>query len=290
MLLVSPTVRASENTLSTVLGRDGQLVSLVSGSYGDLVPSGDEASADVPILALRSTFPDGQESLDVVPATLDLENEEAAELVIDPVSGKTYVFWQSWTNLIHCRLLISFFDGAEWSEPLEVAGSAFAWRTSPTFAVTHDSYLDLGPDDQPIRVHRTVLHVVWTEETADGFWNTMYAPLVLEDGAYIGHHVVLTLNDLVAAPNSPSGAATVRIAPALKARNSENGSRDLVSRSALSADGHWSKSQFVPGELSWLGRFRRLGNPKARLRCRLEHSDRRRTTTHQVERRTGHLR
>jgi hypothetical protein len=211
---------ADERVVSTALGREGQLISLLSGTYGELFPGGSEAQDEVTVLALRRTLPDGQLLVDVVPATLNGDTEEAAELVVEPVSGVSYVFWQSWTNRIHSRLLVSSFNGESWNEPIEVSESPFAWQTSPAFAVTRDSFTDLADEDSP-QVARTVLHVVWTDEGEANRWNTKYAPLVLEDGEYIGDHPVLVLNDLVQVGEGAT-STNLQLAPVLRAREGEN--------------------------------------------------------------------
>ncbi len=247
-LLASGGARAEEQVVSTSLAHEGQLVSLISGTYGEMFPGGSEAEADVTVLALRRTLPDGRQILEVVPATLDQDTEEDAELVVEPVSGVSYVFWQSWTNLIHCRLLVSSFDGQTWSEPIQVSGSAFAWRTSPAFAVTRDSFTDVTADGTAIS--RTILHILWSEEGDDGYWETKYAPLVLENGVYIGNHPTLVLNDLVERGSGSSGT-DLRIAPALRARD-DNG---VVAAFLDQPSGRIAavELKFAAGELSILG-------------------------------------
>ena len=206
---------ADEKVLTTALAGDGRLVSLVHGSYGELFPGGSEARADVSVLALRWTSADGDEHMEAVPATLDQDSEDSAELVVMPDSGVSFVFWQSWSNLIQSRFRISSFDGETWTDPIEVTGSAFSWRTSPAFGISRGDFLYDGGEGGAVRVARTVLHVLWSEETAGGLWLTKYAPLVLEDGEYVGSHPILVLNDLVDAPTQ-GAVGDLRIAPVLR--------------------------------------------------------------------------
>lgn len=244
------TAAADEHVVSTALAHDGQLVSLLSGTYGELFPSGSEAQADVTVLALRRTQPDGQRLVEVVPATLDQDTEEAAELMVEPVSGVSYIFWQSWTNQIHSRFRVSSFDGETWGEPIDVSGAIFALRTSPAFAVTRDSFTDIAVEGEK-RVTRTVLHIVWSEEGVGNRWDTKYAPLVLEDGEYIGQHPVLVLNELV--QGEPAGAGSnLRVAPVLRSRDGENG---VVVAFLDQASGQVAavELRFAAGELSILG-------------------------------------
>ena len=253
-LLAAVGASAEERVVSTLLGRDGQLLTLIQGTYGELFPDGNEAQSDITVLALRRTSPSGVQELAVVPATLDAETEEAPVLVFEPDSGVAYVFWQSWINSIHSHFKIAAFDGESWAEPIEVSGPAFAWRTSPAFAVTRDSYSDLSTADgssTTAKVHRTVLHIVWSEAGDEGRWNTLYAPLVLEDGRYIGQHPVLVLNDLVTAPDADA-SSDLQIAPVLRQGVGENSviAAFLDQRSNRLAA---IELRFAAGELSILG-------------------------------------
>lgn len=208
--------------VATALGADGRLVSLLRGTYGELAPNGSLAEASEPVLALRTTLPDGQQALHVIPATLDYEREEAAELVIEPRSGVAYVLWQSWRSEIHSRFRVAAFDGERWGETIEISSPSSLWRILPVFAVTQDSYDDLSvAAEEDRKVHRTVLHVVWLEEGSDTAWQTLYAPLVLVDGEYLGHHPVLVLEDHV---TSEDGAATrdIPVPPVLRSRDADN--------------------------------------------------------------------
>jgi hypothetical protein len=249
--LVAP-AWADVQAVSTVLGQDGQLVTLLQADYAEIFPAGKESAADDTVLALRITQADGSQRLEPVPATLGAEREENPELGVESESGVTFVFWQSWVSQIHSRFLISSFDGTTWSEPIVVTGPAFSWRVSPAFAVTRDSYYQLVADgEEPAVVHRTVLHVAWLEEAEDGLWDTFYAPLVLENGEYVGNHPIIRLNELVEAEE---GAAVVdlQVAPALRSGQPDN----LVVAAFL--DQRTGKVaavelRFAAGELSLLG-------------------------------------
>lgn len=180
---------AEPRVITTALGHDGRLVSLVQGTYGEMFPDGAEVPSDFAVMALRSTSSAGDEDIQVIPATLDHDYEGVAELVMMGDTGVSFVFWQSWPSPIHSRLRVTSFDGETWTEPIEVASSAFSWRISPSFGVSR------GPSRGPVQ--RTVLHIAWLEEVAGGLWLSKYAPLILDDGKYVGSHPILVLNDFV---------------------------------------------------------------------------------------------
>lgn len=209
-------VGADQQVVTTALGQDGRLVSLLQGSYGELVPAGSEAGPDVPVLALRWTSPEGGQHVEAVPATLDLDREDTAELVVVPESGVTFVFWQSWTTLIQSRFRVTSFDGETWTDPIEVTSAAFAWRTSPAFGASGGDFLYVADGEAGTeRVQRTILHILWAEEADGGIWLTKYAPLLLENGHYVGSHPIIVLNDLLDALGGDR-VSDLRIAPVLR--------------------------------------------------------------------------
>ena len=239
--------------MATVLGQGGRVVSLIQGTYGEVFPDGSQVNADDPILALRSVFPDGRQITEPVPATLDDETEKAAELVYEPYSGVTYVFWQGWINSIHSRFKIAAFNGETWDETIEVSGSAFAWRTSPSFAVSRDTYARIDSEQEAVpTIHRTILHILWSEAADDGGWLTKYVPLVLENGTYLGSHPVIVLNDLIPVADASAAWEDLTVAPQLRLGDSGN------SVIAAFLDQHSTRLatvelRFAAGELSLLG-------------------------------------
>jgi hypothetical protein len=84
---------------------------------------------------------------------------------------------------------------------VDVSRAVGVLRGSLRAAVTRDrAELPAEGAEAPARLHRSVLHVVWLEEPGDA---VIYAPLVIEDGAYIGDHALYALDRLVAAGSEP---------------------------------------------------------------------------------------
>jgi hypothetical protein len=251
---LAATASAEPEVVTTALSNDGRVISLLQGTYGELFPEGSEATTDEAALALRIVGTDKTETLLPIPATLDGAWEESCELVVDPTSGTSYVFWQSQTNQIHSRFFVSSFDGEAWSEPIEVSGAPFSLKSSPAFAVTHDAYYDLGSADgsEPRRVNRTTLHLIWSEESRNGSWVTMYTPLILEDGRYVDEHPMIVLDDLLGdSPASGPPATRTDIHPVIEVADGGSSAvaafLDEVANQVVAV-----KLDFVPGEISAL--------------------------------------
>ena len=71
-LTVLATSAIAEAEVATALGRDGQLISLLSGTYGELFPDGTDAHADVAVLALQRTLADGQRLVGAVDRSIGI--------------------------------------------------------------------------------------------------------------------------------------------------------------------------------------------------------------------------
>jgi len=179
------------------LGADGDLYQVETGLARDLFPG--VLHTDNPVLALTVTRPDAPPHRLLVPGTEGAEVESVPSLFYEEVSGASYLIWESRSNYIHSEIKLASFAGGEWSTPIELTGEFFSLKTSPSLAITRDSYITFDEHGQP-RVHpRTIYHTIWWEEAAAGE-RVVYSPVVLVDGAYIGWNPLFVLNDLGFAP------------------------------------------------------------------------------------------
>jgi len=204
------------------VGGDGEIFTVLSGSYGDLFPGQGLTDPSNPVLALDLVHSDGSHERLLVPGTESEDFEDSTSLLVENSSDTVYLLWQTRINFIHSSLnLASFRDGA-FSPVIEIWGSPFGWKTSPQFAVTRDQFQSLGEDGQLTERTRTVVHVIWGEEGVDAP-KILYSPIVLLDGTYIGKSPVYELRDL-ALDNAPeaSGPVDVRLASASRIQPGRN--------------------------------------------------------------------
>lgn len=247
---------AAAETPVRALGAHGEVFTLLAGAYGDIAPEGNEDMASSSVLALRIERPDGTSTLSVVPATFGPDLDTAATLVLEPESNRVFLMWQSWSGIVKSRLLVAGFDGAGWTEPIEVSDDSNAWKSSPVLLVTRDDFRILE-HGVATKVQRTVVHVVWSQEVADGGYDTVYAPIVLEAGRYLGVHPVVVLNELdsdgaAAGVGVPFTTSSTSLTPYLRS----GGAGSSVVAAFLDMDrGRISAVELnlVPGELNALG-------------------------------------
>ena len=163
-----------------VLGKSGDIYQVTVGSYGELFPEGTDATADAEVLRLEARR--GSETVGhyLIPGSEADDSDKTPSLSFDASTGRLYVVWSSNNDSTLTRINLASFDGSEWSETIEVSGNIYSNKSAPRLAVTHDRF-ELAEGTSGESSTRTVLHVVWSEDTTDGE-KVMYAPVVLIDG------------------------------------------------------------------------------------------------------------
>jgi hypothetical protein len=181
-----------------VLGGEGEVYRVKSGTYAQLfpggkeIPSGDRTNL---VLALEIVKPDGSPERSLVPGTEGPGADRLPYLQYEETSRTVFLVWETRVNFVHPVLMLSGYNGS-WLEPIEILGNPFAPKSSPQLAVTHDTYQLPGSDGQPVTGRRMILHLVWGEEAGDGSIETFYTPVILSDGMRVGRSPVFRLNDL----------------------------------------------------------------------------------------------
>lgn len=179
-----------------VVGNQGTILKVHSGSYGELFHDGNESPSENSVLALDVLRPSGLERF-LVPTTGNRELEEISALYFGKDSGLTYLLWEGLVNGAHPFVNLASFDGSQWSDVIAIAGSVFADKGSADLVIVPES--DPVPkaahSDMPSK--RTVIYVVWKEITPSGGGEDFLVPIILEDGEYIGWRQVFNLSDLL---------------------------------------------------------------------------------------------
>ncbi len=163
-----------------VLGKSGDIYKVTVGTYSELFPDGTEASADAEVLRLEARRGSGTVEHHLVPGSEPDDSDKTPSLSFDASTGQLYVVWSSNNDSTLTRINLASFDGSEWSDTIEVSGNIYSNKSAPRLAVTHDRF-ELAEGSSGGSSTRTVLHVVWSEDTTDGE-RAMYAPVVLIDG------------------------------------------------------------------------------------------------------------
>ncbi len=177
-LLVGGAAQAQDS--APVLGKSGDIYKVTVGTYSELFQAGTEASADAEVLHLEARRSSGTVEHHLVPGSEPDHSDRTPSLFFDASTSRLYVVWSSNSTSTLSRINLASFDGSEWSETIEVSGNIYSDKSAPRLAVTHDRF-QLAGESPGESSTRTILHVVWSEDTVDGE-KVMYAPVVLIDG------------------------------------------------------------------------------------------------------------
>lgn len=198
----------------TVLGSEGEIYLVKTGTYGELFPGGNDTEPAYHVLALEVLKPGSALERHLVPGTEGPDLEGAPSLIFEEISKTLLLVWERRRNVIHPILMLSGYRGT-WLEPKEIVGSPFSPKASPQIAITRDTYKDGGADR-----HRTVLHVVWAEESGNDLIEAFYTPVLLEDGAFAENSPVINLNELDdSSPEANAAEPTPELLRALRIQN-----------------------------------------------------------------------
>jgi hypothetical protein len=181
------TLPARADHLDTALGADGQLYVVRAGPYGALFPASNTYDPSTPVLALDTTLPTAALQRQLVQGSPDGTVASSPALIYEDASKTLYVVWLSSGNAGGSVIELESYTANQWSPAITIIGNPAATKTPPQLAVTRDTHQETDPvSGNPVTHNRTVLHIVWSELAANGLNQAYYAPVIFEDGAWIG--------------------------------------------------------------------------------------------------------
>ncbi len=190
-----PATIGQAQQVQTVLGQNGTVYQLHEGRYGELFEDRIEADAESPVLALDVRHADGSFERLLIPGTETSDQESSASMVFEDQTGIIYLAWETLFNDQHPLLHLTSFDGAEWSELIEITSNIFAGKGEPQLVVLReaDQIVEQGSETNRCR---TTLHLTWWEES-EGISRKLHALIILDQGEYIGWAPILDLSNYV---------------------------------------------------------------------------------------------
>jgi hypothetical protein len=186
-MMAATATPARADHLGTALGASGQLYTVTAGFYGTLFPGSHAYTASTPVLALDTTLSGAAPQRQLVPSTAGGDVESSPALIYEDSSKTLFVVWVDTNDSANSVIELSSYDGSQWSPVIAIISNIYAAKTPPQLAVTRDTHQEVDPaSGNPVTRHRTVLHVVWSEDSRSGQYQAYYAPVVFEEGAWIG--------------------------------------------------------------------------------------------------------
>jgi len=230
LALILPAAARADH-LGMALGADGELYTVTAGTYAALFPGSKACAtcnAQTVVLALDTVLPGKPAQRQLVPTTDSGDVESAPALIYEDGSKTLFVVWVCGVQWVNSVIKLSSYDGSQWSDPITIISNPYATKTPPQLAVTRDTHQEPDPvSGNQVTHHRTVLHIVWSEDSASGLYQSYYAPVIFEDGSWIGTAPIPThLNAFDAGEQAAQAAGTTPISSPLVYTPSVQSGRD----------------------------------------------------------------
>ncbi len=198
-----------------VLGNDGELYTVKTGTYGALFPGGRDADPGNSVLALEIARHGEPPQRLLVPDTWDKAVDSSPAVFFETDASTVLLVWESRLSSVEFSVRLASFDGSRWAPTIEVSNST---KSSPQLAATlqiastHDSYKEKDAEGKPVVKHRRVLHLTWSQESADGISNeAFYTPVIIDEGTFIGVNPIFRLNSFDRSNDQPAGAVAAEL-------------------------------------------------------------------------------
>ena len=190
---------------SAVLAKDGTLYEVFPTSYGAVIPGANASDATLRVLALRTTPPGGTPAVEVVGGTVNDFFKLEASIEFDEATQSVFIVYSRVRGFFSDVLVAIHRDGA-WVDGNFLPNPGLYISLSPQLLVTRQTYTDADADGQPLTKSRTILSIVWWEES--GAAQARYAAVFIEDGSLrLDDVTAWNLNELngAAGPTDNSG-------------------------------------------------------------------------------------
>jgi hypothetical protein len=194
-----------------VLGLDGELYRVWSGSYGELFDDGQyppESSA----LAVDVSTQAGGTTRRLVPGTGGSANESHPAVVFDDASQTLFLLWQSGSG--EGGRSLNFVDlpaGGGFSRPIVLLHDQQGFDSTPLLAASRSDF-EISDATAPSgyrRVMRTVLHLLWSQGDETEQERLYYTPIVILGSEGLAAGQPLAPADLSVPGVNPEGAAAI---------------------------------------------------------------------------------
>ncbi|HEV8629055.1 MAG TPA: hypothetical protein VGV61_01975 [Thermoanaerobaculia bacterium] len=208
---------------NAMLGANGEVYRVQSGTYKQLFPNPPGSQAGNTVLAL-DIAQDGKQRRVLVPGTEGAEVEQSPALTVDRSSNRVYLVWEGRQGYHSTLNLLPYSAGDGFGDTFEFCGDAFSTKFNPQLAATIDRYQMIAEDGSLVAASRTILHLIWYDDGALGE-RVLYTPLVIHDGDVLLSNRIFDASEL-ATGTPASGAASSTASPALLKKPQIRANRD----------------------------------------------------------------
>ena len=175
---------------SAVLAKNGTLYEVFQAPYGQIITGANSADASLPVLALRTTPPGGQPTVEVVGGTVNELIKFGEALEFDETTQTVFVVYTQLQGFF-LDVHVAMRRSGAWNEGRFLPNPGLYVSMNPQLLVTRQTYTGLDAQGSPVTKSRAILSIVWWEESDTS--QARYAAVFIEDGS-LGLDDVTTWN------------------------------------------------------------------------------------------------
>jgi hypothetical protein len=195
---------------NAVLAKDGTLYEVFVTGYGQIIEGANFADSTMPVVALRTTPPGQRPAVEIVGGTVTPLLKFSESLEYDDTTQTVFVVYTSLqVQGFFADVRAAMRRDGGWSNGGFLPSAGLYFSVNPRLLVTRQAYRDFDADGKTVTKMRSILSVVWWEETA--LSQARYAALFIEDGSMKFDEVAsYNLNELAGAagPTDSRGLPT----------------------------------------------------------------------------------
>jgi hypothetical protein len=175
---------------SAILAKDGTLYEVFETSYGQVITGANETDGATPVIALRTTVPGQAPAVELVGGTFNTLQKFGESLEYDDSTQTVFVVYTSLqVQGFFADIHVAMRRNGSWAIGHFLPNPGQYFSVNPRLLVTRQTYTDFDVDGSIVQKARSILSMVWWEESA--YSQARYAALFIEDGD-------LKLDDVVA--------------------------------------------------------------------------------------------
>lgn len=201
---------ARAEAANAVLAKDGTLYEVFVTNYGQLVDGANGSDSAMPVVALRTTPPGKPSTVEIVGGTVTPLLKFSESLEFDDTTQTVFVVYTSLqVQGFFADVRAAMRRDGGWSNGGFLPNAGLYFSVNPKLLVTRQRYKALDDEGTAVTKTRSILSVVWWEETA--LSQARYAALFIEDGSMKFDEVAsYNLNELAdaAGPTDSRGLPT----------------------------------------------------------------------------------
>jgi len=193
-LLLASGFSLAEVQKKTLLASDGTIYQVQTGLVSELALTGAGLASDDYAVIWNSVAQDGTQAGGVIPGVANSMPKTGLDLTVDEPTGTVVVLWREENSLLN-KIRLAFGKAGAWTLADLLPSVGFPHAYNPQMLLTHQTVHTLDDAGADVFTNRSVLSVVWWEESA--YAQARYASFFLDESIDPSQVAIYNLPELV---------------------------------------------------------------------------------------------